>query len=508
MGCRACNKNSQIVEPLTKIVEEKVEEVDPFKFDANKARKLIKILLSEDSLYYKTLNYIILFNDEELENLFFGNYEYKNFPYHNIPNSSEFRDLLYKFEDFNSFLFEWYKDEAKYDNLIKLWKSRDFISKYSEYSDEKLEKKFRELEINDLDFFIEEFRRINSNSIEKKGGDIKNYIQDNYDDFNSLLCTTLDYKKQYEKSNIEKKEIYTVNLENIAKKLVKQSLPLIKDYIFKKYPKLNIFSQIQLKKDEMLTKLTKKLFGEINNDSNITSHSFGFESLPQLYDNLKNGSLAKHLWSDVKAHYNNPTTAYVCLATSLLNLANSVKSYYDNKIEMTDFNEEMRNKFGELNEQFEIYKNEIGELDLDNYEESLKKIKTAAKKISYHKLVVKDTIEYYTKEKKEKEEKNEKESYKDIIKSGGSFIGSALGVIATGGILAGVFAVSAVASGIAAGISIAKFKMIKKQLDISKKNIEEQEKKEKEIDEKLNELRVYYEEIQNRYIPRNILNGN
>ena len=61
MGCRACNKNSQIVEPLTKIVEEKVEEVDPFKFDANKARKLIKILLThsyhanfkKDSIIFK-----------------------------------------------------------------------------------------------------------------------------------------------------------------------------------------------------------------------------------------------------------------------------------------------------------------------------------------------------------------------------------------------------------------------------------------------------------------------
>ena len=506
MGCNICSKKSQIDEPLIKNIEKKVEEIDPFKFDPKIARKLIKILLSEDKLYNKTLNYIILFDDVQLEKLFFGDYEYKNFPYHNIPNSLEFKFLLYKFEDFSEYLFEWYKDETKYDNLIKLWKSKDCISKYNDYSNEKLEEEFRKLGIDDLDNFITEFRSIDNNSINKKARDIKNYLIDTYDDFSSLLHTTLDYKKDFEKTNIEKKEIYTLNLENIAKQLIKQAFPLVKSFIFKKYPQLNICSQIQLKRDEMIAKLTKKLFGEIKLDTNTTSKGIGFQSMSQLIDSLKNGSFIKDIWSDLKVHYNNPTTAYVTLATSFLNLVTSIKEYHDTKIEMENFNQDMKSKFEELEQEYEMIKNGIGELDLDNYEESIKKIKEGVKKISIIKIKRKNTIDKFTKKKEEKEKEKKEHSFKDALQYGGAMITSAVGIAATGGLMAAAFTVATIANGASAAVSFFKYKKMKEKLSKSQKILDEQIKKDKEIDDELNKLESYYNQLQNRYIPGNVLN--
>ena len=61
MGCQCCKKQSQIDEPLIdkEEKEEKKEEIDIYKFNFEKALKLIKLLLSEDPIYHKALNYII-----------------------------------------------------------------------------------------------------------------------------------------------------------------------------------------------------------------------------------------------------------------------------------------------------------------------------------------------------------------------------------------------------------------------------------------------------------------
>ena len=510
MGCQCCRKQSQIDEPLIdkEEKEEKKEEIDIYKFNFEKALKLIKLLLSEDPIYHKALNYIILFNEEELENLFLGNYEYKKFQYRNIQDQFLFKRLLYKFEDFNSILFEWYQDETKYDNLIKLWKSKDCITLYKDYSDEKLEEEFRKIGISDLDNFKEEFRNVNNNSTAEKACDIKNYLRENYDDFYSLIKTSLDYKKDMEKSRIKEKEIYTINLENISKKLVKQSLPLIKDFILKKYPNLNIFSKFELMKSEMLTNLHKKIFGEIVNENTSISNGIGFDSISQLIDNFKNGNLLNGLWDQAKSHYNTPIAAYSSLGMSFLNLTASIKDYYDNQIELDKLNNEMKNKFDELDNNFEKHKNEIGVLDLDNYEECLNKIKIVGKKLYQDKIKRREIIDAFTNKKNEVEKEKKKEKMGKMLKYGGACIGSAVGVIATGGVLAGIWATSAIVNGIATGVSFYNLQKIKEKLKFFKENLEKQNKKYEEINDKINELKVAFDQLQIRYVPKNLLNEN
>ena len=530
MGCQSCKKKSQIDEPLIdkKEKEEEKEEIDIYKFNFEKALKLIKLLLSEDPIYHKALNYIILFNEEELENLFLGNYEYKKFQYRNIQDEFQFKRLLYKFEDFNSILFEWYQDETKYDNLIKLWKNKDCITLYKEYSDEKLEEEFRKLGISDLDNFKEEFRNVNNNSAAEKACDIKNYLRDNYDDFYSLIKTSLDYKKEMEKSSINKKkmekssknekemekssineeEIYTINLENISKKLVKESFPLIKNFILKKYPNLNIFSKFELMKSEMFTNLHKKIFGEIVNEETSASNGIGYNSISQLIDNFKNGNLLNGLLDQAKSYYNTPIAAYSNLGMSFLNLATSIKDYYDNQIELDDLNNEMKNKFDELDKNFEKHKNEIGVLDLDNYEECLNKIKIVGKKLYQDKIERREIIDTFSNKKKEVEKEKEKEKMGKMLKYGGACLGSAVGVIATGGILAGIWATSAIVNGIATGVSFYNLQKMKEKLKLFQENLDNQNKKYEEINDKINELKIAFDQLHIRYVPKNLLNEN
>ena len=508
MGCQCCKKKSQIDEPLIDKKEEEKEEIDIYKFNFEKALKLIKLLLSEDPIYHKALNYIILFNEEELENLFLGNYEYKKFQYRNIHDEFIFKRLLYKFEDFNSILFEWYQDETKYDNLIKLWKSTDCITLYKDYSDEKLEEEFRKLGISDLDNFKEEFRNVNNNSVAEKACDIKNYLRDNYDDFYSLIKTSLDYKKEMEKSSINEKEIYTINLENISKKLVKESFPLIKNFILKKYPNLNIFSKFELMKSEMFTNLHKKIFGEIVKEETSASNGIGYNSISQLIDNFKNGNLLNGLCDQAKSYYNTPIAAYSNLGMSFLNLATSIKDYYDNQIKLDDLNNEMKNKFDELDKNFEEHKNEIGVLDLDNYEECLNKIKIVGKKLYKDKLERREIIDTFTNKKKEVEKEKEKEKMGKMLKYGGACLGSAVGVIATGGILAGIWATSAIVNGIATGVSFYNLQKMKEKLKLFQENLDNQNKKYEEINDKINELKIAFDQLHIRYVPKNLLNKN
>ena len=59
--------------------------------------------------------------------------------YHLIKDQNIFKQLLWKLEDFNSILYEWYNNESKFDLLKDLWKSKLCIYNLSKDSDEELE---------------------------------------------------------------------------------------------------------------------------------------------------------------------------------------------------------------------------------------------------------------------------------------------------------------------------------------------------------------------------------
>lgn len=507
MGCQCCSKRAQIIENPIVVKEEMKEEIDEEKIDFIKARKLVKLLISEDNLYKDSLNSILFFTDEEFENLFKGNIDYKNYPYRNIEDKIEFKNLLLKFEDYNSLLYEWYRDESKYDNLIKLWKSQLSVCELNKSNDEKLEEDLERLGITDMDNFIGEFRTVMNNTLESKAGDIRNYLKDEFTDFYSLITTAEEYKKDPILSNKENKKIFSGNLENIVKQLVQVSFPLVKNYITNNYLNLNMLSKVQLK-SEMMNKLRKEIISKIQADKSIFTNGLGFENLSELVSLFKNGGIVNKLVSQTQMYFNNPCVAVSTLAMSFYNLSESVISYYKNKKEGETKIKHFKDKMDEIDRKFEKSKKEIESLDLNNYKESLKRIVDIGKKIYQVKKEIQETINNLEREEKEVTEKKEKSGLKKAIGFGGGMALSAIGFVATGGLLAGVYAASAVASGIAMGVQIANFKQLKKQLQVYGNMKEKENKKYKDIEDTLAQLNVTYNNLHDRYIPLNLRRGN
>jgi len=501
MGCKVCKKEKQEITSLPK--EEKIElvknEDDEFKFDPKKARKLIKYMLSEDKLYHNSLNPILLFSDEQLENLFQGNDEYEKYPFHNIPNTTEFKKLLMKFEDHKDLLYEWYKDESKYDNLIKLWKKNLCIYKMKDYSDEKLEEEFQKMGITDKDIFITDFRSITNNSLESKASNISNYLKDEYADFYSLITTCEDFKNDYYLSKKENQGVFTNNFQNIMKKLAKSSLPLIKNYAKKKFLNLNTLGKIQLKSG-MLNKFKDKLINAMI--QNKSSNSIGFDNVLSLVSKIKNGNALTEILKQAKAHFNNPCVNITNLAVSFMNLAVSVKTYYNNSVEFDEKTRHYSNRIDDINKDFELHKKQIGLLNLDNPDECLEKIKIIGRKIYQDKKRVIEFVQNIDKEEKNLNEDKKKSGIKKTVACGVGVATGIVGGILTGGILP---LAGAVVSGVAMGINIANLAKIKKQLNIYRDYKEKENAKFDEIENSLAELQFTYQKINQRYIPSNLL---
>lgn len=505
MGCNLCNRKLQTSEP-TESKEEKQEtkNVDPLEFDFNSARRLIKLILSEDPLYKYTLNYIILFTNEELEHLFKGDDDYKKYPYHNIKNKFQFNLLLGKFKDFNTILFEWYKDKERYENLIKLWKKNFCIFKLKEDSDEELLKKIKDADISDPECFLEEAKDLIYNSVESKASDIKNYLKDDFNDIYSLINTSISYKEEFKKSKIENIDNITTNLTNIIKNLVIKSFPLVKNYIIKKYPKLNVLSKIQLESG-MLNTLKENLIGEFEQDNTIFSKGIGFDTLSELYGAFKNGNFITKLMDEAKTHYNNPATSAVLLANSFLNLATCIKEYHDDMIKIDEINNEATKEFDKINNNFENLKKQLGELDLDNFEESMDKIMLIKHKVSENKRKLIEAVDNFDKKVEKNNSEAKTQNISSMLTYAGGVISSSIGLaLCTGGLSLLAYGTAAAVNGICLGVQFYKLSQLKENLKIKQEKLKEQEKKEKEMDNLLDEINIIIDKAQDRYIPINL----
>ena len=454
MGCQYCNKEAQIAivennnPVIFKIEKEKKTDEDEDEIDFIKARKLVKLLLCEDDLYKDSLNSILFFTDEEFKNLFKGNINYKKFPYNNIQDKIEFKNLLLKFEDFNSLLYEWYTDESKYDNLIKLWNSKLSVCELNKSNEDELMNQLEQLGIDDMD----------------NAGDIRNYLKDEFVDFYSLISTAKEYKKDPILSNQENKEIFAPKFEDLTGKLVEESFHIVKNYITKNFLNLNKLSKIQLKSG-MMNKLKKEIITKIEGDKSIFTHGLGYEKLSELVSLFKNGGIVRKIMEETKMHFNNPVVAVTNLAMSFYTL------------------------------------------DLNNYKESMKKIVNIGTKIYQVKEEIQEVINNLENLEKETNEKSKKSGIAKVASCGGGLAASAVGFVATGGILAGVYAAGAIVSGIAMGIEIANFRKLKQHLQVFGNMKRKENLKYKEIEKELANLNVKFNNLHDRYIPKNLIKG-
>ena len=84
------------------------------------ARIIIRKFLENDiNQFKKWLGQIDKFNAEQIEELLKGNINYQ-YP---VKNQENFKLLIYKFENYQNLISEWYTKENYHQYLIELWKN-------------------------------------------------------------------------------------------------------------------------------------------------------------------------------------------------------------------------------------------------------------------------------------------------------------------------------------------------------------------------------------------------
>ena len=151
-----------------------------------------------------------------------------------------------------------------------------------------------------------------------------------------------------------------------------------------------------------------------------------------------------------------------------------------------------------------MHKKQIRTINLDNYEESMRKIEEIGKKLNNDKNDFKALIDEINDEIKKTEEKEKSSGYKEVAKKGLAVVGCGLGCFLTGGALAIGYAVAGVMYGVSAVNTIAELLKMKEKVRICKEKIEEAEKQKEEIDESLKDLKNKFNQIQQRFIPKNV----
>ena len=474
MGCQYCKRTAQIPEieePIEYVLKKPINEpkkITKVVKDKNieffvKARRFIKNVLSEDEIYQKTLDYILLFDEEQFEHLFNGDDEYKKYPYHLIDNMHNFKTLLWKLEDHNSLVYEWYDDSTKLDIFVKLWKANICIYDLSKKSNneikEELEKKAKII-MSDDDL-IEFINIISSRTIETKASDIKNYLKLEEDYFVSLTQTINEYKEYFEESDIDENNIISKNLDNINKKLIEESLPLIKDYINKNYPNLNASAKRQLE-TRMHKKLRNELLDKIIHDKEAKKKGVDFKVVLTLSEIVNK---AKIINKFVKV----PVVGEVIdIANSFLNLATSIKTYYDEMYEYDKKDEKYILEFKKIHEEFEMHKKQLDLLDLNDYEGSLKAINLIGNKINQDKKNFSTAYRKIEDDEKNAKNKEQKSKIISIATSGASTlasIGAAIGTAAiTGGFSVLAFGIVAGINAAICGVNVARLIKLREQL--------------------------------------------
>lgn len=499
MGCQCFRRRaSRVINLDFEFTEQKNEK----KFDFIKARRLVKILLSEDYLYYGILYPVLLFNNEQFENLFLGNTDYENYPYYNI-RCMNFRFLLWKFEDFNSLLYEWYRDESKYDLLIKLWKKNICISKLKENSELDLKEQLKKMNISITDDILIEFQEIINNSLESKASDIKNYLKEEDNYYLSLIRTYNTYEEYYKKKNIYENYNITKNLNNINNKLIEKSIPLTKDYIREKFPGLNSLAKKQIEEGTIPKKFKNSLLSQIINDKDANKEEITFDALSKLTEVVNDAKVLSKIVDIPEIH------AAVALASSFLNLATCIKTLDE---EISEYKSKIRQytrRIENVHNNFIRHKHLIELLNLDDYERSLRKLNYYGYLINQDKKDILQIISDLRNDKNQLKYDKQISTIEDItLSAGNGFICFGLGLI-TGGIGAILYGMVAGVNFAVSAANVARLVELREQVELYEKTIKDEIKYYEKIEkylyngllEKTEEIRKRFQE---KYAPRNI----
>ena len=342
-------------------------------FDINNAKFLVEQCLSNDCLYYKYLESIKKLDDSDFEELFKGNTK-KNYK---IEKQNEFLNLVHKFEDYSKILYEFHKNDSKFDDIVLLWKSNICIFELYELTEEERQKKFKEIGLSTR--FQYDLLYLLRNTIEANAEGMIEYMKERFTDLYTIITYSTNEEENL-KLNPQKdntKGTFSSNIFNIINSLILCGLPIFKNYL-KLTPNLDSLSKKEAQSSvfsDNVKKLILKIFKK--NSLNSPVH----KSLLELTKNFKNSKQIENLLTGVRNYYYHPMVSTMHLAFSFLSLVDSIKSFNVSRNEFKKNNKIFSRELSSIYSDFLRHKEELPNLDMSQTEESISIIKEIHKKI-------------------------------------------------------------------------------------------------------------------------------
>lgn len=488
----------------TTLTDEKVNE-----FDEEKAKELVKYLLSSDLKFYQSQLYdVINLNSKEFRKLFEGDSDY----IYNVKNQDNFKKLAVKFENFAIILKEWYQNGKEYYVCLKqLWKN--FINLYDlkDLDDEEIEKKLKFTNYKNWDENIkEEFKIIIKNSYDMSEK-FKIFLKTEFKELDNVIKGLQKAKKQIEKTEKnEKSKNFSIkeNIDMIINKILETTLPV---YLNKISPSKKEENKGENTKTEKGTKNTEKetltenktaqiikkvakmyISGEMPKNFNIG------ETLNEIGSLVKQFDLDKYIQPDkVKNIINNKYIAYGILGLSYLNLCYNIISTYTFLDNSKTKIEELEKRLEQIKKNFERHKNEVNFLPLDDIEKAMNKIEEIRLKFEEDKDDIEALIQDIEKEIKAQKSQKNKGFFKIFSNLGMMGLNAAIAANNSNA----EYGVSALFNGLSMATDVVAIVKIRENINKLKIILENAKEEEKKIVKAIEELNEKYKSYQLKTAP-------
>ena len=358
--------------------------------DIGQKRKMAEFLLGSDlNIFKRHLPEVKKLNDEEFNELFEGNTEYK----FNVSNEREFRQLAQKFQDNKEILIQFYGNEEYYSCILQIWRPNILQSLKSAESQQKKDEILRRHKI-DISQWDDNFRDdftiiIDTPPIEDLLAQrFKNYIQADYGDFDELIKNVDRCKKKVqndEESHCNK--TLRANLETSMSKVIKDMIPTYLKNLEKELSQVKdkekenairdiLDSGLRKENEKKLIDKVKKIYEKQEFDP--LSFDFNKESnkIKELGEKFNREEYAKYAFGEdvvvfkgtdisekAEVIFSNKIVKDAILGLSMANLTYSVSHLNQTLMNYNQFSEQFKSRIDIIRKNFYKHQSEVKIID-------------------------------------------------------------------------------------------------------------------------------------------------
>lgn len=436
MGCSLCKKQAQAIEETNETIKATLINED----DLNQKRKLAIFLVENDyKMYQSFLSEIKNMDDEEFNNLFEGNTNYK------FNNSSpRFKELVQKFEDNYEYISEWYNKDDYYKYMLPLWKCN--ITQKLKGKDKEEQEIILKNHGIETSNWNSEFRNHFQSIINKPEKDLseslKNYIEADFGDFDEYVKISVHCKQNIEKNEETKcGKILVSNLETNMYNLLKEYVPgFYKSYLddLKNMPndlknkqeeaaiqKLINSGISENKSKSLIKKLMKKY--EKNKYTGKYEPNKELKNIKDFSIKFTKGKIDELRFKDkANIFFGNNMIKHATLGISIITLSYSILHLGQRFNDYENFKQEIVLKLKQIRQSFLNHKNQVELIpkDVDEAAEYIKKLNA-----EFHKDL--EEVNQLISDINEAINKQETERNKSIFQMIFSAAGTGVGIFAT-----------------------------------------------------------------------------